>query len=412
MEARAYVAVGFACLGLELIAVGIAAAAPARESRPARALSDGGSGTYVMTGSTLDFDLVNSGTTSWQYFDLVAPLGATFAGGATAGESTARCVSGQPDGLANEIGCGPLSSSGAAPSTQILFVAAMSNAAACGAPFELDVSSTGSTPYTRVSDVTFAGTCGGAPTATTTTTRATAANCDPQRNDAVLARARVGLLAQEQRALESTWSAASAAAREAEQNLRRAESADSLGDGSVALGPALHASEGASRTAQSALANLKLRLVDLGSELSSATAALARADLALEPCTRGTGSPAGAPGAAAANGSGCLVERQAVAQANARIQLLDDARRRFADTHELAAEQTLHAALAALAMALADSRPSAITPIVETSLMLLRRTDTTMADADRRFLAFISSNHTASAEFARAKAALASCARN
>ena len=80
-------------------------------------------------------------------------------GGATIGEITARCLPGQPDGGVNEIECGPVSAAGLAPGTRIGFVATMSATPACGAPFQLEVSSTGAPPYTPAGNATFAGSC-------------------------------------------------------------------------------------------------------------------------------------------------------------------------------------------------------------------------------------------------------------
>ncbi len=91
------------------IGAGGAASAP---SRLVRVDADGGAGTYTASGSSYDFDLVNTGTTAWQFFTLLAPPGTTFVGGATAGEATVHCAVGQPDGLPNEVECGPLSLSG------------------------------------------------------------------------------------------------------------------------------------------------------------------------------------------------------------------------------------------------------------------------------------------------------------
>jgi hypothetical protein len=119
---------------------------------------DGGSGTYSVTGEAYAFNLVNSGTTAWQYFYLVGPTGTSFVGGATAGEITVRCVAGQPDGQTNEIECGPISAAGLAPGAHIVFVATVAAPAACGAAFQLDVSS-GSPPFTKVADATASGTC-------------------------------------------------------------------------------------------------------------------------------------------------------------------------------------------------------------------------------------------------------------
>jgi hypothetical protein len=113
-----------------------------------------------VTGQTYDFNLLNSGTTSWQYFELVGPAGTTFVGGATIGEITAHCAVGQPDGGANEIECGPISAAGLAPNARVGFVATVSAAPACGQPFQLEISSTGVVPYTAAGNVTSAGNCG------------------------------------------------------------------------------------------------------------------------------------------------------------------------------------------------------------------------------------------------------------
>jgi hypothetical protein len=125
--------------------------------------TDGGSNTYTATGTSYDFILFNNGPAAWQYFSLIGPPGTTFVGGATAGEITARCVAGQPDGLANEIQCGPLSSNGAAPGAHLVFVATLSSPAPCGAVFGIGTSSTGTPPVTIVADATSSGACVAAP---------------------------------------------------------------------------------------------------------------------------------------------------------------------------------------------------------------------------------------------------------
>jgi hypothetical protein len=121
--------------------------------------ADGGSGTYTARGPTVDFDLVNSGTASWVYFSLVAPPGLSFVGAATSGENTARCVVGEPDGGANEIECGPVSVNAIQPDAHLLLVGTLSSPGPCGAPFQLEVSTTGPASFTRVGDITFAGSC-------------------------------------------------------------------------------------------------------------------------------------------------------------------------------------------------------------------------------------------------------------
>jgi hypothetical protein len=137
-------------LALAFVFVGVAVAA------------DGGSGTYTSSGDTYDFNLFNSGTTTWQYFILVGPAGAAFVGGANAAEATARCVPGQPDGLANEIECGPLSPNLSPPNVHFGFVATLRTPLACGAAFRLEVSSNGGSSFSRAGDPVLAGSCAAA----------------------------------------------------------------------------------------------------------------------------------------------------------------------------------------------------------------------------------------------------------
>lgn len=138
-------------LAVALVFVGVAAAA------------DGGSGTYTSSGDSYDFNLFNSGTTTWQYFILIGPRETSFVGGANAAEQTARCVPGQPDGLANEIECGPLSPNVSPPNAHFGFVATLLAPVACGASFQLEVSSNGTSSFTRDGDAVSTGSCAAAP---------------------------------------------------------------------------------------------------------------------------------------------------------------------------------------------------------------------------------------------------------
>ena len=138
--------------GLRLVAI---LACTALVCTSSAAAADGGSGTYTATSATYDFVLFNSGTTAWQYFSLIGPSGTRFLGGANAAEATARCVVGPPD----EIECGPLSASLAPPLAHVTFVATLASPVSCGAPFAFYVSSTDSSSFTRVADLTSAGSC-------------------------------------------------------------------------------------------------------------------------------------------------------------------------------------------------------------------------------------------------------------
>ena len=141
------------------IAVACAAAALLGGGARAGTAGDGGSGTYTSSGTSYYVILFNAGTTRWMYFHVVGPPGTVFVAGETAAETSARCVVGQPNGLPNEIECGPLAMSVAPAGLHLTFVATTTAPVACGAPFELDVSSAGAAPLTRVDDVTYAGTC-------------------------------------------------------------------------------------------------------------------------------------------------------------------------------------------------------------------------------------------------------------
>jgi hypothetical protein len=132
------------------------ALSPAAAARPA---GDGGSGTYLATGRTYGFALVNSGSTPWRYFYLVGPPSVSFVGGTTGNEASATCVAGRPDGSSAEIECGPLSPSTVPPQGRIAFVATVSGPSACGVSFELFVTSADDAPATRAADVGPAADC-------------------------------------------------------------------------------------------------------------------------------------------------------------------------------------------------------------------------------------------------------------
>ena len=121
--------------------------------------ADGGSGTYFTQGRSAYFVLTNTGSAAWQSFYVVGPPGTTFVGGANTAEITARCVAGQPDGLPNEIECGPLSANVAPAHGQIAFAATLTAPVVCGATFQLAVSSTGTLPFTRAGAITDSGSC-------------------------------------------------------------------------------------------------------------------------------------------------------------------------------------------------------------------------------------------------------------
>ena len=143
--------------------VAAAAACIALTCTAAAGATDGGSGTYTATASTYDFNLFNGGTTAWQYFVVVGTAGTRFVGGTTGNEGSANCVVGRPDGLPNELECGPVSSSVIPPTGHIAFVATLSAFPECGAPFQLYAAAMGETTVSRIGDATFAGSCAAVP---------------------------------------------------------------------------------------------------------------------------------------------------------------------------------------------------------------------------------------------------------
>jgi hypothetical protein len=142
-----------------ICACALPASAGAATAQPERAGTDGGAGTYLAQGRSTYFVLTNTGTAAWQAFYVVGPPGTTFIAGANTAEITAKCVAGQPDGLPNEIECGPLSANVAPAHGQMTFAATLAAPVACGATFELAVSSTGVLPFTLAGEVGRSGAC-------------------------------------------------------------------------------------------------------------------------------------------------------------------------------------------------------------------------------------------------------------
>jgi hypothetical protein len=83
---------------------------------------------------------------------VVGPAGTAFVGGSVGTEATVQCVVGPPTSMV----CGPTA---VAAGGQLGFTAFLSATGACGAPFQLWVSSSGGSPFTRVGDAVFVGSC-------------------------------------------------------------------------------------------------------------------------------------------------------------------------------------------------------------------------------------------------------------
>lgn len=273
MRVRFVLAVATICAGL----LGQAISAYA-------AVGDGGSGSYSASGASFAFDLTNSGSTTWESFELTAPTGAEFLGGATAGEITAPCtlLAGS-----SSISC----TLTVAPGTRVLFVATLTDSAACGQPFELGVSSTVPSADGPVAEVGLGGACGAAPSA--------AASCPASaaQADAAAAEASSRALA----LVEGPWLGGGANAARASVALAtlRARSADE-----VALRDRLGRLVGAVQQARATLAAAAQLELELSGSEQRASAAAAAAAVALASCQGAAGptpeAGAGAPGCAAA----------------------------------------------------------------------------------------------------------------
>ena len=115
------------------------------------AADDDGSATYTVRGATYDFALRNTGSTAWQSFSVAAPAGAVFVGGTTANEGSARCTVGPPASITCVLGV--------VAGASVEFTAVLQAPVACGAPFQLSVTSAGEQTFTRVGDAVFVGSC-------------------------------------------------------------------------------------------------------------------------------------------------------------------------------------------------------------------------------------------------------------
>ena len=287
-------------------ALGVLAGAATASARP---VADGGGGSYSVSGTSFDFVLDNSGTTSWQDFVLVGPPGAVFLGAATQGEITAPCSAGQPDGTANELECGPLSTTGLAPGTRVLVVAAMASSAACGQTFQLEVSSTGSQPYTGAGGVSLSGSCA-APAAST---------CEDVQT-LVGAQASVsGLLAELSSAPRPRWAAALSALDGAQTQLQAALALHPTPPALARLRSAL----AAAAQAQAALQAAARQAVIVQAAATASSRLLDSDRTALHGCSQA--GAAVAPALTAASPPACTSEQTTVAAATAADRMLEAA---------------------------------------------------------------------------------------
>jgi hypothetical protein len=247
---------------------------------------DGGSGTYTASGTAYAFDLLNSGTTAWQHLHLVGPAGTVFVGGASEGEITISCRKGQPNGLPVEMECGPLSGSGLAPGARLALIATLAASVPCGSTFELDVSSNGAAQFTRVADLTQAGSCTSAPPP-----------CTPAELAVNSARSALAVVETRTSAYSRAWSTASKALRTTDrraaaddvQRLRHATLLEEPGMTKIraalaATATALHS--GALAHARSLFAGTGSSAAAIQTLRRSASDALAHAKAAREACQR------------------------------------------------------------------------------------------------------------------------------
>ena len=286
---------------------------PSAWRRERQAAGTTGWGSYTVSGTTFTFDIANDGTAPLQSFTLLGPPGSAFLGGATAGESTAPCSVGQPDGDPNEIECGPLSTAGLAPGAELLFVGAMSTAAACGQPFQLEATTTLTTAPIAVGAIGPAGACSPPPPA------AAAPCAAPPTGSLSVLRARLTGLDGLAAALGQTWSAAETSLSAARLDLLAAASAAPAGE-SASLVRAITRGVTASASAQARLVTLEADDQALGREASAALSGLAAQAAALAACQNGPAATQAPP--AGTGATGCGVERAALASSSAEVQIV------------------------------------------------------------------------------------------
>lgn len=395
-------------LAIALVAAGVAltwvgagdttrgSASPIQATPAAIAAGDGGSATYSGTGPSYDFDLANSGTTTWRYIYVVAPTGSSFTAGKITSGGTAPCAPGLPDGQSNEIECGPFSAGGL-PNTQVMFTGTLSTPVTCGAPFQLYVNSTGVPPYTRVGDATFSGNCGVTPK-----------SCDAERNAVAASRARVAALEEALQAIGGRLAAAHAAESKADRESEKLRSVDAQAGGFLDLVGALDETERALLAAEDATATLANESRRLAGALKTARHELALDVIDLAGCGAGSASQLTFDRAPAATAV-CSAEQAAVAGARARATVLIDATKRFSRTKLGPAELRVHAAVATLGKVAVDPRARRIATRLRATQAQLGKVDAVLLDVLHRNVAVARSAKAATAKLTTAKAALAKC---
>jgi hypothetical protein len=153
---------------------------------PAVAVADdGGSGTYSGMGVEHAVDVVNSGSTAWNAFAVIPPVATSITGCQITSGANAPCLIAQLQAGGEAVFVDNIPG-GVSPGGHVLLTFTTPSPFACGARLELHIRTTGQ-GFTRVGDITFAGSCGTTPP-----------KCSPgeiEKRTAALARARATLTA-------------------------------------------------------------------------------------------------------------------------------------------------------------------------------------------------------------------------
>lgn len=374
--------VGAGVLAAALVGVGLAA----RQG-------DGGSGSYGGPGTTVTLNVVNSGTTDWQYIVFVLPSGSSFLSAQVTAGGTAPCSVGSFVPGSGELECGGFSP--VVPPNGQVTVTATINAPVtpCGSPVQFWVNSTGKPPYTRASDLTFSGSCGGPK------------NCDEERAAVAAAKAKLAAAEEVLRAATIDVERATKYHKEFEKELTTIEIANQQSGGLVALLGALTDAQDAESSAWN---------YDKGPALyaeKQASDAVARAKSELAAWERELATCEGRPLSAFTQPAranlftACSQEQALLAASQARAGELASGLKRLTRNRARAVETSLHRAITRLQNVLTTPVRQRITRL----LTLARATDAILIKYVRGLDRLSKSAKTASRAVVKARTALAKC---
>jgi hypothetical protein len=379
-----------------IVGAGVLAASLAGVGSAARQ-DDGGSGIYGGTGTTLTFDVVNSGTTSWKYIVFVLPFGINFVSGQVTGGSP-PCTVGNFVPGGGELECGEFSPPVPGDAHVTATATITAPVAPCGSPVQFYVNSTGTPPYRRASDLTFSGSC-------TTPGK----NCDQEQARVASTRLAVEADKEAIKAADAKYALALQEAKAADADYHRILDLYLKKYGSAEAAFVLYTTGAtdASIAAEKAAAAAKKEVERLEAQQSFHAGEYLDAVSALQKC-EGQGYRIDAPRKVAGR-AGCGNEGAALAGAQARALVLRGASKQLEATKLRAAELQLSGAIAGQIKLIANPRVKDAAPKLRAALGHLRTVEAVFARAVKGLNALAKSAKAAAAGALKAKAALAKC---